>query len=61
MRFRAGQMALTIWGWTPGLCETVGGRVLACGCLVGKYETWNGQIVELSTVAASAAALRITL
>lgn len=46
MRFRAGQMALTIWGWTPGLCETVGGRVLACGCLVGKYETWNGQIVE---------------
>lgn len=47
MRFSAGQMALTILGWTPGLRETMGGRVLACGCLVGKYETWNGQIVEI--------------
>ena len=47
MRFRPGVMAVTLFGWTPGLRRTVAGRVLACGCLVGAYETRNGQIAEI--------------
>ena len=47
MRFNPGAMALTIFGWTPGLREIVAGRVLVCGCLVGVYEMWTGGCVEI--------------
>jgi hypothetical protein len=29
----------TLFGWTPGMRVLLAGRVLACGCLVGIYET----------------------
>jgi len=37
----------TFFGWSPGLRVTLGGRVLPCGCLVVRYETWRGDIVEV--------------
>ena len=37
----------TIFGWSPGLRLTLGGRVLPCGCLVGSYETSRGDVVEV--------------
>ena len=37
----------TFFGWSPGLRMTLGGRVLPCGCLVGSYETWRGDVVEV--------------
>jgi hypothetical protein len=43
----AWDIAPTIWGWTPGLRELVGGRVLACGCLVGDYITRCGLNVTI--------------
>lgn len=47
MRFKPGGMALTVFGWTPGLRHIVTGRILACGCLAGVYKNWNGQLVEI--------------
>lgn len=47
MRFIPGSIALTLFGWTPGLREIVGGHVLPCGCLVGIYETWTDGWVEI--------------
>ena len=47
MRFSPGAMVWTLFGWTPGLCQIVAGRVLDCGCLAGLYETWNGTFVEI--------------
>ena len=37
----------TLFGWSPGLRITLGGRVLPCGCLVGRYETWRGDVVDV--------------
>jgi hypothetical protein len=37
----------TFFGWTPGLRGVVRGHVLACGCLVGVYETRTGAILEV--------------
>jgi hypothetical protein len=37
----------TILGWSPGLRIALGGRVLPCGCLVGSYETWRGDVVDV--------------
>jgi len=37
----------TFFGWSPGLRITLNGRVLPCGCLVGRYETWRGDVVEV--------------
>ena len=37
----------TFLGWTPGLRGVVAGHVLACGCLIGVYETRSGDIVEV--------------
>ena len=37
----------TFFGWSPGLRITLGGRVLPCRCLVGSYETWRGDVVEI--------------
>ena len=37
----------TFFGWSPGLRMTLGGRVLPCGCLVGSYETWEGDVVDV--------------
>ena len=39
--------ARTIFGWTPGLRELAGGRVLACGCLAGIYNTWSGTVISI--------------
>lgn len=47
MNFRPGAMALTVFGWTPGLRQIVVGRVLACGCLAGVYQMRNGGLVEI--------------
>ena len=47
MHFSPGQSARTIFGWTPGLRYLVEGRVLACGCVVGLYETWDRSLVEI--------------
>ena len=37
----------SFFGWSPGLRMTLSGRVLPCGCLVGRYETWHGDVVEV--------------
>ena len=37
----------TFFGWSPGLRIGLAGRVLPCGCLVGSYETWHGDVVEI--------------
>ena len=47
MRFEPGAIALTLFGWTPGLQEVTSGRALPCGCLVGVYATMNGESVEI--------------
>lgn len=47
MRFSSGSLALTVLGWTPGLRGIIAGHVLPCGCLVGVYEVWTGESVEI--------------
>ena len=47
MRFVPGATVLTILGWTPGLQEASGSRVLACGCFVGIYATRSGESVAI--------------
>lgn len=37
----------TILGWTPGLRALVGGAQLPCGCLIGSYETWAGDLIDV--------------
>jgi hypothetical protein len=37
----------TFFGWSPGLRITLSGRVFPCGCLIGNYETWRGDVVEV--------------
>jgi hypothetical protein len=37
----------TILGWSPGLRMALCGRVLPCGCLVGSYETWDGDVFDV--------------
>ena len=37
----------TFFGWSPGLRLTLSGHVLPCGCLVGSYETWEGDIIRV--------------
>ena len=39
--------APTIGGWTPGVRVLVEGRVLSCGCLAGRYETWTKDVVTI--------------
>ncbi len=46
-RWVPGRSAWTFWGWTPGIERLVAGKVLACGCLVGAYDTRAGQRVEI--------------
>ncbi len=48
----------TFFGWTPGFRVLVRGFSLPCGCLVGCYETWVGEDVEV--VDATAASCRNT-
>ena len=47
MHLSPGRSAWTIFGWTPGLRQLVVGRVLACGCVVGLYETWDRRLAEI--------------
>lgn len=47
MHLSRGRSAWTIFGWTPGLHQLVKSRVLACGCVVGVYETWDRRLVEI--------------
>ena len=47
MRFSSGSLAFTVLGWTPGLRDLIAGHVLPCGCLVGVYEVWIGECVEI--------------
>lgn len=47
---RPGQRVLTILGWTPGLRRLMGGHVMSCGCLVGSYETCQGDFIEIVDV-----------
>jgi hypothetical protein len=47
MHLSPGRSAWTIFGWTPGLRQLVVGRVLACGCSVGLYETWDRRFVAI--------------
>jgi hypothetical protein len=47
MLFVADGKLRTFFGWSPGLWITLGGRVLPCGCLVGSYETWEGDVVDV--------------
>ncbi len=42
MLFVADGKLRTFFGWSPGLRITLGARALPCGCLVGSYETWEG-------------------
>jgi hypothetical protein len=35
----------TIMGWSPGLRDIVGSRVLACGCLTGSYITGGSRVI----------------
>jgi hypothetical protein len=37
----------SMFGWTPGLRSGLKGRLLACGCLIGAYQTWSGSVVEI--------------
>jgi hypothetical protein len=37
----------TLLGWTPGLHALLRGGVLPCGCLIGSYETWSGEIADV--------------
>ena len=46
-RWAPGRRAWTFWGWTPGIERLVAGKVLACGCLIGGYDTRTGQRVEI--------------
>ena len=41
------EIAPTICGWTPGLRGIVGGRLLACGCLVGDYLSTRGHVIRI--------------
>ena len=47
MRFSSGSLAFTVLGWTPGLRGHIAGHVLPCDCLVGVYEMWTGELVEI--------------
>jgi hypothetical protein len=47
---RPGQRVFTILGWTPGLRRLMGGHVMTCGCLVGSYETCQGDFIEIVDV-----------
>lgn len=37
----------SLFGWTPALRRMLRGRMLPCGCAVGVYETWSGDVVQL--------------
>jgi hypothetical protein len=45
--------AVTIGGWTPGIRALVGGRLLPCGCLTGRYETSSQELAEIVDAAGS--------
>lgn len=47
----------SLFGWTPSLRCLLRGKLLACGCSVGVYETRSGEIVQI--VDARAPACRI--
>ena len=47
MRLSPGRKVLTVLGWTPGLRQLLRGHVLACGCLVGVYQTWDDRLAEI--------------
>jgi hypothetical protein len=44
---RGRRKARSIFGWTPGLRGLSGSQVLSCGCLVGMYEVWTGDVVAV--------------
>ena len=44
---RGCRKARSIFGWTPGLRRVMGSQLLSCGCLVGMYEVWNGEVVAV--------------
>jgi hypothetical protein len=37
----------SLFGWTPSLRRMLRGRMLACGCSVGVYETYSGEVVQV--------------
>ena len=37
----------SLFGWTPSLRRMLRGRMLPCGCSVGVYETYSGEIVRI--------------
>ena len=43
----------SLFGWTPSLRRMLQGRVLSCGCSVGVYETWSGDVIQIVDAHAS--------
>jgi hypothetical protein len=43
----------SLFGWTPSLRRMLQGKVLGCGCSVGVYETWSGDVVQIVDAHAS--------
>lgn len=37
----------SLFGWTPAVRRMLRGRVLACGCTAGVYETRSGDVVTI--------------
>lgn len=44
----------TIFGWSPGVRALAAGTVLPCGCIVGRYDTWSGRVIEVVDLARDA-------
>jgi hypothetical protein len=52
LRFEKGPNYIaTVFGWSPGLRALATGRVLPCGCIVGRYDTWSGRVIEVVDLA----------
>lgn len=47
LRFTPGRKVWSFFGWTPALRRVVSGRLLACECLVGVYETNSGEFLTI--------------
>jgi hypothetical protein len=45
--FMPWQRMFTIMGWSPRVCDIVGSRVLACGCLTVSYITRESRVITV--------------
>ncbi len=37
----------TFLGWSPGLRSLIASAQMPCGCLIGSYETWRGDVIDV--------------